>query len=422
MNRLSTLGALIAGAILLAAFYGTAFGEKSISAQIDFDDGEGVRHITNGDRGSFSLRKEGLSIKAVWRGSYTLNAAGDDIASLDNKLEIIREIDGDEEKVVFERDGGEVSRSYYRGGDKREDSAETAAAIRTLLVAYLDASGAKAKERVAIFLREGGPAVVIAKIDAIAGDHARQRYVTELTEQADLNASEMESLLAAVKKFESDHDLRVALDSILEHETVDPAQMPLFLAAAKRIESDYDLRRLIESVSEKPLNEDAVTLAIELMQQLESDHDLRRAGEALLTQDGLTAAAATRLLDTIGDRIESDHDLRLLLAATTPFLAQGDAPAAAWIKAFGALESSHDQRLALEGAAAEKALPESVIASLIDATATIESDHDRRLALESYSTLAKKDGALRDAYARAAQSIESDSDRKRALAAAGLGD
>ncbi len=419
MNRLSTLGALIAGAILLAAFYGTAFSGRSVSAEISMDDGEGVRQIVNGDKGSFSLRRDGLNIQASWRGDYELTASGDDIASLEHKLTISREENGVSEKVVFEDDDDDVSRTYYRNDEKQE--ADTSqGAISSLLVAYLEASGAKAEERVAIILKEGGPSAVIAKIGAVASDHARLRYVTELTEQTDLNQQEMQSLLSTIKTFEGDHDIRSALDAVLQNETVAAAQMPLFLEAARRIEGDYDLRRLIESVSEQPLNEDAVTLAIELMQQLESDHDLRRAGEALLTQSALSPAAAARLLDTVGDRIESDHDLRLLLGQTAKYLAQDNAPAEAWIKAFGALESDHDQRLALEDASNVENTPQGVSLALIAATESIDSDHDRRLALENFAARAKADSALLDAYKASAMGIGSDSDRRRALAAAGL--
>ncbi|GJL90466.1 hypothetical protein [Hyphococcus sp.] len=422
MNRLSTLGALIAGAILLAAIYGAAFSGRSVSAEINMDDGEGVRQIVNGDKGSFSLRKDGLAIKATWRGEYELSADGNDIASLEHKLEISRDENGATEKVVFEDDNDEVKHTYYRNGDKQSESDESRAAASALLVAYLEASGAKAKERVAIILREGGPDAVINKIGDVASDHARLRYVTELTEQTELTPGVMQSLLATIKSFEGDHDIRSALDAILKYETVQPAQMPLFLEAARRIEGDYDLRRLIESVSEKPLNEDAVSLAVELMQQLESDHDLRRAGEALLTQDALSDSAAARLLNTIGDRIESDHDLRLLLGQTTKFLLRGEEPSAAWIKAFGSIESDHDQRLALEDAAKIKGAPEDVTLALINATATIESGHDRRLALETFADRAKTDQALLDAYKASARGIESDSDRERAFNAAGLDD
>lgn len=422
MNRLSTLGALIIGAIILAAVYASAFGDGDGGVKIEIDDDEGVRQVVHGDRGSFALKQDGLDIEASWRGDYDLNDEGDEIASLEHKLEITRDRDGLEERVVFEPDGDGVSSVYYVDGDKQDENAETAIAQKKLLIAFLEASGAKAEERVDVLLKEGGPAAVLDKINNIYSDHSRLRYITELTKQADLNSDEIRVLLKSLKNIEGDHDLRVALDAILQNETLGADKMPMFLDAASRIESDYDLRRLIESVAERDLNDDAISLAIGLMERLESDHDLRRASEALLGQDNITPRAAARLLDTIGDRIDSDHDLRLVLSDAAPFVAKDEDAATAWIGAFNALESDHDQRLTMEEASRVRGLSQETKLALIAACEKIDSDHDRRLALEAFSDMAKDDDALRDAYEQAARGIRSDKDRKGALEAAGLKD
>lgn len=421
MNRLSTLGALIAGAILLAAFYGTAFGDRDEGINIEINDEEGVRHVVSGDKGSFALKKDGLDLEASWRGDYELTDEGDDLAALDHKLTITREQNGLDEKVVFERDDDEVESVYYLDGDKQDENPETAEAKKALLIAFLEASGAKAEERVAILLRDGGAEAVLEKIDGMYSDHARLRYVTELTKQATLSSGETASLLKSLKNIEGDHDLRVALDALLQHDGIGADEMPAFLDAAARLESDYDLRRLIESISEQDLDDDAIALAIGLMQRIESDHDLRRASEALLEQDNLSADAAARLLNTISDRIEGDHDLRLILSDTTAYLAEGPEVAAAWMSAFNALSSDHDQRLALEEAAGVDNLSAAIRRDLIAASEKIASDHDRRLALEAYANLLDDD-TLKAAYRAAAAGIDSESDRKRTLEAAGLDD
>jgi hypothetical protein len=422
MNRLSTLGFLVAGAIVLAAVYGSAFGDRDVTASIDFDDGEGVRHIVNGDRGEFKLRQEGLSLVASWRGDYELNADGGDIVEVDRRLEIKREQNGVEERAVYERDGGDVARTYFLDGEKQGDTPQTRAAMSALLTAYLGASGVKAEERVAILLRKGGPDAVIAEIEAAYGGHARQRYAVELVEQADLAPGELLALLTALKGVEGDHDLRQALTAVLDNEKIGADEMPLFLEAASRIDSDYDLRRLIEAVAEKPLNDDAMTLAIGLFEKIESDHDLRRAGEALLAQPGLAPDNIARLLSVAASQIDSDHDLRLLLDDSAPLLAKGDAVAAAWLEGFGALDSDHDRRLAIMDAAGQPGVSDAAYRDLIAANALISSDHDRRLALEAFAKRAKADPALRAAYEDAARAISSDSDRERALAAIGAAD
>ncbi len=422
MNRLSTLGALIVGAIILAAVYASAFGDGDGGVNITIDDDEGVRHVVHGDKGNFALKQDGLDLEASWRGEYELNEDGDDISSLEHKLEITREWQGRDERVVYEPDGDEVTSVYYLDGDKQDENPDNAIAKKKLLIAFLEASGAKAEERVEILLKSGGPAAVLEKIDNIYSDHARLRYITELTQQADLDNGEVQWLLKSLKNIEGDHDLRVALDAVLENEEIGADEMPMLLETASRIESDYDLRRLIESVSERDLNDSSISLAIGLMERLESDHDLRRASEALLEQDGLTSKAAARLLDTIGDRIDSDHDLRLILSDTAPFLAKDDLAATAWLNAFGALSSDHDQRLTLEEAAGVNGLSTDIKLALIAASEDIGSDHDRRLALEAFSDMIEDDDALREAYIKAAEGIGSDGDRERALEAAGLDD
>ncbi|MEO1136732.1 MAG: hypothetical protein AAFW68_08990 [Pseudomonadota bacterium] len=422
MNRLRSLGALVAGAIVLAAIYGVVYSNGSGSAGIAAEHGDGVRHIVSGDRGEFSLRLEDFEITANWRGDYELNSDGDDIASLERKLDIKREKNGVKERVVFDRDGDDVERIYYLDGEEQESGPETQEAIQSVLASFLGASGVKAEERVAILLRNGGPAEVINLIDEVYGDHARQRYTAELTEQADLSTEELSALLEIVKQIEGDHDLRLALSAIVENETIRADQAPLILEAANRIESDYDLRRLIESVADHPLGADALPLAIGLLTHIDSDHDLRRSGEALLEQENLTAENAAQLLETVSNKIESDHDLRLLLSEAGAFLGQDEVSSAAWIRAFGALDSDHDKRIVLAEVAELDDISTDVVIALINATTDIESNHDRRIALESFANRARAEARLRMAYEMSARAMNSQSDRERALAAIGADD
>lgn len=420
MNSLKTLGAIVAGVILLAAVYGAVFGDADISGQIEIDDGAGVRHIVTGDRGEFSLHEDGLKIRASWRGEYELSDDGGDIASLDHKLEIVREKDGAKERAVFERDGDGVERSFFRDGEEVEDGNETARGARDLLEAFLGASGVKAEERVKILLRRGGPDAVIAEIAGVYGDHARQRYAAELTEQTDLSADELAALLSALRAIEGDHDMRLALGAVLENEKITAAEAPMILEAAGRIESDYDMRRLIETVAEAPIDDEAIRVAVGMMARIDSDHDFRLAAESLLDQGSITPETAAMLIAVAADHIDSDHDLRLLLGASASYLETGAADA--WIGALDAIDSDHDLRLLLTDAAEKSGVSDDAVLRLIGAAAAIDSDNERRLTLESFAGRAKRTPALLEAYEAAARGISSQSDRDRALEAAGLGD
>lgn len=420
MNSLRILGALVIGALVLAALYGASFGDRGASADFDIDDGEGGRHVVSGDKGEFSLHRDGLKIKASWRGDYALNANGDGIATLDHKMEIQREKDGDDERVVFEQSKGGVASAYFLNGEEQSDSEEATIAASDLFVAFLRASGAKAEARTKLMLANADADAVIKEIASQDIDHTRRRYAAALTEQTDLSPAQLRTLLTEMKDIASGTDLRSALGAIFENETVGTEQIPLFLEAAQGIDGDYDMRRLIETFAERPLSDDAMTLAISLIEDIESDHDLRRASEALLAEKTLSPQNAARILSTAGGHIESDHDLRLILSDAAGFLAKGAAPADAWLNAFDGLASSHDQRRALESAVASGEIPTKVRAALLEKIQAIDSDHDRRLALELFADDAVGDPALLAAYRTAASEIASDYDRRLAMEAVGV--
>ncbi len=420
MNSLKTLSALVGGALIIAIMYGIAFGDKDNKISFDFEDGEGVRHIVNGDRGDFMLKQGDLTIEASWRGDYALSDAGDDIDQLDRKLEITRKEENEvAERAVFE--GGEdgVERTYYRDGEKQSAGTQSDVAARALLLRFLRASGVKADERVAILMREGGADAVLSEMILLQGDHARQRYITTLTKNADLTPEQLHTLVKIISAMEGDHDIRMALEAILENERAGPPDLPLLFEAARNVEGDYDLRRVIENFAEINLDEDSITLALGLFENIDSDHDLRRAGEALLALDAITDANVAQLLSAAADRIDSDHDLRLLLSEAAPRLAGGREVSDAWLLAFSALDSDHDKRIALEEASEVQATTYTTVKALIDATHDIGSDHDRRLALTAFADRARKNPETMAAFRSAARAIGSDYDREQALDAIG---
>ena len=419
MNSLKTLAALVGGVIVIAVLYGIAFGGKDGAVHIDFDDGDGVRHIVSGDRGDFMLRDGDFSLESSWRGDYELSADGSDIARLDRKLEIKR-ADGDvSERAVFENDDGDVERLFYRDGEKQEAGAAADEAVRALLLAFLRASGVKADERVEILMREGGVAAVLDEMDLLQGDHARQRYISTLTEQAELTPEQLRRLAGVISGMEGDHDIRLAISAVLEKEKVSTEDLPLIFETARNIEGDYDLRRVIETFAEQDLNEDAIALALDLFDEIDSDHDLRKAGEAILKQDSLTAQGAALLLSAAAEHVGGDHDLRLLLSDAAPFLARSDQVVDAWLKAFDSIGSDHDMRVALEEASKVDELSDEAAVKLINSTRRIGSDYDHRQALAAFADRARNNPELLAVYRASAGEIGSDHDRDEAFEAIG---
>lgn len=420
MQKVRTLAALVIGVVLIAAVYSlAATGRNETRLSFDSDEGHIVRHTISGDRGEFVLRDDDRTIKAEWRGDFNLNDLGTDISSLDDRFEIEFEEDGVKERAEFRSEDDGVRRVFFIDGAEQEDDEETNSAVADLLLRFLRASGIKAAERVAALLDQGGPAAALDEIDLLSGDHAKSAYAVALSEKADLAPAELERLAARLETVESDHDLARALIAILEHENITAETAPALIAAAETIDSDHDLRRLIEALAKQRLDDESLDLALELFEELDGDYDMRVAAAAFLERDALNPSQAARLLHVAGRRLDSDHDLRLVLIQAAPFYARDPEAGEAWLEAFDELRSSHDMRLSLEEAAQSGALDAAQWTALIEASEEIDSSHDQRLALEAIAAQMGRDPALVAAFREAAAKIDSNHDRERALEAIG---
>ena len=419
MKDIRFLATIVIGVVLIAAVYAFSAGDRRSTISVDSDEGRVVRHTVSGDRGEFVLRDDDREIKAEWKGEFTLDDAGADISSLENRFELSVEQEGVNERAEYRMDDGAVRREYYVDGEEQEAGDETREKLAALFLRFLRASGIKAKQRVAVILDHGGSPAVLDEIDLIEGDHATSRYAIAFVKQADLEPAELERLAEKLKTIESDHDLSHALKVILTEEDFASETAPALIDAAKTIESDHDLRQLVEALSEKPLNDESLDLALELFERIEGDHDLRVAATAFLENEALKPPQAAKLLRAAGDQVESDHDLRLVLIEAAPFYAGDEEARDAWRAAYEELSSSHDMRLALEEIAEGEGLGADELRALIEAAEAIDSSHDRRLTLERIATHIDEDANLRDAYRDAANRIESEHEREKALEAIG---
>ncbi len=416
MNNVKSLGAIVFVAFVITLVYGLAFDDRGAANGFDFDDGNGIRHVVSGDRGDFTLRVGDLSIEATWRGEYALNDNGNDIARLDRTLEIRREDGETKERAIFEERDGGVARSFYRDGEKLDDAQEAGAAARALLLTFLRGSGAKADERIAALSAKGGAAAVLEEMGMLEGDHAKQRYTTALTQAAALTPDEIGALANIIAGMDGDHELRLAISAVVENQTPGPEELERLLAAAAKIESDYDARRLIENIAEQTLDDDAALLALGLMDGIDSDHDLHRAAEALLARKTLTADKVARILTAAGGKLDSDHELKMLLTDTVHHLGE-DIAAAAWIDAVAAIDSDHDKRRVIEAATELERLNDGTLIALLAAARDISSDHEKKNALSALAHHVADRPALIAAYRVTAETISSERDRDNALAA-----
>lgn len=333
-----------------------------------------------GDSSEFSLREDGLAIKANWRGKLKLGKSGDTIAYVEDYLEIELEDDGERESVRLSRDGRDIETSYWRAGNEQEPGEETDAHIGDLVMRFLRASAFEADMRVQKILAADGVDGVLAEIDRLTSGYAVRRYGAALSENKTLDAEQISALITRLAVIEGDHDIAQALLAICDHQTFADAATLRLLDTAENIDSDYEKRRVLSAIAAQPLSDDAARAAIALTATIESDHDFRVSSESLLAMDALSAQNAANLISVAAAEIDADHDLRLVLTAAAPRLG-AEIVADAWLGAFAGIGSDYDMRVALEAAASRANGDQALLARLHDAATSISSDYDRERAL-----------------------------------------
>ena len=418
MQSLRFLGFIAGGAFFVAVAYGAIVGDTSVDLDFDEEGGEHGRHSITGDRAEFVLSNDDKSVRAKWRGSFDLSDDGNMIAGVDRSMVIEIEKNGVVEKVEFWPKDDGVKRKLWRDGNEVEGGAETDAAIERVVLEFLRTSGDKAEERVAIILDDGGANAVIDEIAQLTGDDATRRYVKALVEQGALEPGDLAALMAPVAEIEGDHDLRHTISAIVETQNLTPEIAETLLSLANEIESDHDLRKLVEVFAETKMDESSLNLALDLLQQIDSDHDLRKSIEALLENDGLTALQKSQIITAAGERIQSDHDIHVVLDEVADHL-NNDLIADAWFESLSRISSDNDKRKVISNAAQTGRLSGKLWSRLIESVGQISSDHDKRMALETIAEHMPNGAAYHRAYRDVAAEITSESDREEALAALG---
>lgn len=414
MQNVRTLAWLTVGAIIIAAFYAGAVGDRGVSIDVEGEDGRAVTYVREGDRGEFRFKDDDLALEAQWRGDFTLTDDGGDVASLDGKLSIEIEEDGESRRAVFEprRDG--VRKRYYQDGKEEDDETAVNDGADAVFVRFLRVSGIESQQRVDALVKNSDAGPALDEIALLESDLAARRYILALNDEHDLSAAELARLGEVLKRMKGDQDLRLALSGLLQSEALTAESVTLLLEAGQRMESDHDIRKLLESAATAPLDDAALDRIVQLYARIEGDHDLRKAAEALLEKDDLSAAQKSLILAAASQRIESDRDIRMLLEDSADDLPKAPELAEAWLAGFDALDASRDQRLSIESAARSAKTPQ-LLEALIARTEAIDDSREQRQALEALAPHVADAPALVPAYRDAAEVIDDARERERAL-------
>jgi beta-lactamase regulating signal transducer with metallopeptidase domain len=401
----------------------------------------------------WSHNDEKLSVK--WTGPFRLTDDERDIAWIEEGATVTIS-DG----VLFANridlkglPGGRIERTFSKNAFKREYEPEGRLFLADALQKLIHRSGMFAKERVARFLKQGGPDAVLAEIDRLAeSSYVKRVYYTELVKQSELSGSVLSRVLQRVPAdMKSDYDRATLLTEILKLPSVTDAHRAEVARAARNISSDYDQRRTLSAVmASAPLssavsaavldaaatvdsNHDRSLILIEVAQKggitpatmtaymalvrgMSSSYDQRRVLTAMATQPGLPNGVTVEAVRAAG-AMSSSHDQSEMLLALIKRGGLTDAAADAFFTSAVEIDSSHDLSRVLRAVIAEPNVSDRIITGALRTAARISSSHDRANLLIDVAAKHVLSPQARSLYLSAAEAMGSSHDVNRALAA-----
>jgi hypothetical protein len=400
---------------------------------------------------SWSDGTEKIIIK--WSGEFRLSDDEKDISWMANGA-TLSIADGIVFKSQLDLRGvnGGIERTFSKNGSRQNYEPEGRAFLAAALDRLITRSGVFARERVAKYLKRGGPEAVLAQIDRLgASSYTHRIYYTELARQAQLSESLLSRILQRVPaEMKSDYDKRTLFTAIITQPAMTDAHRVQIAGAVKGIASDYDQRQTLASIMDvRPLPAAVAAAVLDATSGINSNYDRSLVLTEVAERGGLTAATAPAFMGLVR-AMSSSHDQRRVLTAVS---AQGSLPegvAAEAIKTTGVISSSHDKsetliKLIAQGGVTDAsadsffqsasqissshdlsrvlrrivdqpAMSDRVLEGVLRTAMRIGSSHDRANLLEAIATRAKVQGPSRQLYVDATKGMGSH-DGNRALAA-----
>jgi hypothetical protein len=174
--------------------------------------------ISRGE-GNFNWNNNGERLAVKWTGPFRLSDDERDIVWIEEGARVTVS-DG---WVFTDRvelrglEGGKVERSFYRSGFKRDYDPEGRSFLSNA-IARMIRSGMFASDRVARFLKQGGPEAVLAELDRMQtnSSYVKRAYYSALLKQADPQPPVLGQILErAARDITSDYDKATVFVQVL---------------------------------------------------------------------------------------------------------------------------------------------------------------------------------------------------------------
>jgi beta-lactamase regulating signal transducer with metallopeptidase domain len=378
----------------------------------------GVQSSRSSGQITWNDDREKVSVK--WNGAFRLSDDDRDIAWVEEGATVsITEGIGSVSSVeVRGMADGTLERRFYVNGSRRDYEPAGRAWLATILPRVVTRTGINAPERVARFLKQGGPDAVFTQIDRLIESHAKRVYFRELLKQAPTTDSLVTRVLQRLPKdLTSDHEKASLLIEISDLPAVTNQHRVLIATAAKNISSNHDQHRvLLALLGDGTPSPELAVAVIDASATIESAHNRGRVLSELARLGGVTTATATAFMNQVRT-LSSSHEQGRVLATIA---AQPSVPEAVVVEAMktaSSMSSSTEQRRAMSAYLANGPISGSGTAAALASAKTIESGHERsRLLIEVVQR-----GVLNDANAAvffdAVAGITSSTEMSRVLTA-----
>jgi hypothetical protein len=312
--------------------------------------------------------------------------------------------------------GGRLERRYYVAGLSRPWDDDARRELASLIVRLVRRSGLGAENRTKSILAKKGVPGVMDEIALLESDYARRRYFVALVDNASLDSTAVQSVLAQTgQRMTSDYDRRVVLQRVVSRVRLDSRASAAFVQALEKMRSDYDRRVTLKSLFDSGQLPAANDL-YDAVWQMRSSYDKRVVLSDLIARDSLSIDHKQVVL-RLARGIQSDYDRGQVLTAYAQKFGIEPQAREPFFQAAGAIQSGYDRRRVLTEVAKKGPAAAEVQRSAFELIGSMSSDHDRAETLLAFLGAQPMDASTRQAFVAATERIRSSYDQNRVLAA-----
>lgn len=348
---------------------------------------------------------------------------------------------------------GQLKYSYSVNGNAQPFDASARQWLSEFLLQLERTSAFAVDTRVPALLAKGGPNAVLAEIDQLQSDYARDVYFRKLLDLTTLPPNlAVKAIDQAGREIHTDYDLAQVLLTIAQKYGLDDeGQRAAFLNASSKLNTDYEHSRVLIELLKRPnLSPQTLRMALDsarnihtdyeksrilvtlaglgtfdereldtylaLVGDINTDYERSRSIMALMEHQKLNPAAISTILKTAA-KINTDYEKSRVLLAVNESNNFDEKEIPVYLKLVDSVNTDYERSRDLIALMERHHLGNDSVAHVIAATQRIGTDYEKARVLVEVAQHYPISGEVKDAYLTAAKSIGTEYERNRTLAA-----